>query len=291
MDMNFAPNGLAVMGSAIEITNKEFDDMRGLVYRLAGIHLNDSKKMLVVSRLSKRLRTLGFQSFGQYYTYLQDPNVAKDELVTFINQITTNKTDFFRENHHFEMLKTRILPARYARVNSGKQSNLRIWSAGCSTGEEPYTISMVLSRFLSDKKHIDAKILATDLDTGVLAQAKDGVYRADRIQDIAPEIIHSSFLARENGDYEIRPELRALVHFGRFNLMHAFPFRAGFDIIFCRNVLIYFNNPDRKAIVQKFKSVLRPGGWLLLGHSESLVADGLGFESRGLTMYNLPEVG
>lgn len=274
--------------SSFTMTNQEFALFRDLVYQLVGINLNDTKKMLLVSRLSKRLRTLGLKTFKDYYKILESQGETGEELGIFINQVTTNKTDFFREEHHFHYLSGTILPRLFSECSTDRKRNIRIWSAGCSTGEEPYTLAMVLCEYMRlNKVSADVKILATDIDTGVLEHAVAGRYKSDRIGGISPDYLHRYFSHEADGSWLVGDELRSLLKFGRLNLMHPFPFKYGFDVIFCRNVLIYFTPEDRKKLVGKYCEVLRPNGNLALGHSESLVTEGLPLKNLGTTMYQL----
>ena len=266
------------------ITNQEFEAFRSLIYHLIGIQLNEQKKMLVISRLSRRLRQLNLNSFSEYLAYLDQSSDKEDEIVNLINQMTTNKTDFFREGHHFDFLRNQFMP----HLASQPAKNIRIWSAGCSSGEEPYTMAMVVDDFLRNNPQarigLDLKILATDVDTNVLAHARTGIYQSEAIAPIPANYRNIYFNRTETG-FQVSPRLQSIIAFKRFNLMHDFPFRYGFNLIFCRNVLIYFSQEDRLKIVRKFHSCLRPGGYLILGHSESLLADNCGFVSLGNTIY------
>jgi chemotaxis protein methyltransferase CheR len=278
------PNPAPTFNTQYSINEEEFQALRQLIYRLVGIQLNDQKKMLVISRLSKRLRELRYQSFSEYLHYVHNSPQREQELVTLINQITTNKTDFFREKHHFDYLSSVFLPS----FTQAAAKNIRIWSAGCSSGEEPYTIAMVVAEQMHQsaafRQGLDIKILATDVDTSVLAKARAGLYPADSLAPV-PSPLRSSYFHQTGSEYQAKPELQALVTFKRFNLMHEFPFHYGFNLIFCRNVLIYFSQEDRMQIIRKFSSCLRPDGLLILGHSESLLAENCGFRSLGNTIY------
>ena len=267
------------------ISDAEFALFRELIYDLIGIQLNENKKMLVISRLSRRLRSLQLSSFSQYYEFITQSATGTDELVNLINQITTNKTDFFREAHHFDFLQQDFLP----KFLEKRQNNLRIWSAGCSSGEEPYTIAMSLLNFFISKnirpESLDIKILATDIDTNVLEKASEGIYKNSIFSDIPSSYQQRFFEYHGPNQVRVKPMLQSLISFRRFNLIHPFPFKFGFDLIFCRNVLIYFKQSDRLQIVRKFNSVLRQNGYLILGHSESLLVDNCGFRSLGNTVY------
>lgn len=249
------------------ITDEEFERFRSLVYRESGISLNDSKKSLLVARLSKRLRTLGLATFRDYYErVLEEP--AGDEFTQMLDCIATNKTDFFREPVHFEFLRERVLPA----LDSLKR--IRIWSSACSSGEEPYTIAMTLFDGVAAPLQWDWKILASDLSTRVLAQAAPGVYEEERVRELSPEVIRRHFLkgrGREAGMVKVRPHLSDMILFRRINLMdERYPIKTPLDVIFCRNVMIYFDRPTQQRLVNKFHRYLKPGGHLFIGHSESL---------------------
>jgi chemotaxis protein methyltransferase CheR len=278
------PTPAPLYNTQYSISEEEFQALRQLIYRLVGIQFNDQKKMLVISRLSKRLRELRFQSFSEYLHHVHNSPEREQELVNLINQITTNKTDYFREKHHFEYLQSVYLPS----FTQAAAKNIRIWSAGCSSGEEPYTIAMVVAERMHEssafRQGLDIKILATDVDTNVLAKAQVGRYPAEALNPV-PAGLRARYFQQTGFEYQAKPELQSLITFKRFNLMHEFPFHYGFNVIFCRNVLIYFSQEDRMQIIRKFSSCLRPDGLLILGHSESLLAENCGFRSLGNTIY------
>ncbi|MBX3328008.1 MAG: protein-glutamate O-methyltransferase [Nitrospira sp.] len=251
----------------LEISTEEFQQFRTLIYDESGISLNDQKKGLVASRLSKRLRELGLSTFSDYYKQVTgDP--SQEEFTRMLDLISTNKTDFFRESKHFDYLREEILP------HLAQEKRIRIWSSACSTGEEPYTIAMTLFDGVSDPGQWDCKILASDLSTRVLAKAAAGVYDAERVQDVPPETVRRHFL-RGRGASEhllkVKPHLSTMIQFRRLNLMDdQFPIKSPLDLIFCRNVMIYFDRPTQERLVNKFYRYLKPGGYLFIGHSESL---------------------
>jgi chemotaxis protein methyltransferase CheR len=266
-------------------SDADFHDLAGLAYDYAGIALADNKRNLVYSRLSRRLRALGLSSFREYREYLGD---VDSELEHFINAISTNLTKFFREAHHFDHFRTHVA-VPFANVASrAAERRLRVWSAGCSTGEEPYTIAVVLAREIRDCAHQDVRILATDIDTAVLAKGVAGEYAASSIDEV-PRTYRDYFRpAAGDGDSEdivMGDEVRQLIKFGRLNLMEPWPFRGKFDAIFCRNVMIYFDNPTKSQIVDRFTQQLRPGGFLYIGHSESLVGSHHRLQLVGRTVY------
>ncbi len=264
------------------INETEFRLFRELVYRETGINLVDGKKLLLVTRLSKRLKQLRLQSFLEYYEYLKGAGAANREMTNLINLVTTNKTDFFREKHHFDFLSTSILPE----LKAAGQRNIRIWSAGCSTGEEPYSIAITVKEFFEREIGFDIKILATDLDTNVLAKAEAGVYDEDRLLPVPEPLRRKYSQMLPDRRYEMKKNLKNLITFRQLNLMQPkLPFKYGFDVVFCRNVIIYFTKPDRQRLLTKIHGVIRENGYLILGHSESLIADTLGFQSLANTIY------
>lgn len=251
----------------IAITTDEFLRFRKLIYDESGISLSDQKQSLVASRLSKRMRELGLMTFTEYYEQVtSDP--TREEFVRLLDLISTNKTDFFREAKHFEFLRERILPELTG------EKRIRIWSSACSTGEEPYTIAMTLYEGVSDPSQWDFQVLASDLSTRVLAKAAAGVYSEDRFRDVPPDVLRRHFLrgrGEQAGAYKVKPHLAQMIRFRRLNLMNdQFPIQAPLDLVFCRNVMIYFDRPTQGRLVNKFHRYLKPGGYLFIGHSESL---------------------
>ena len=254
-----------------KLSRKEFHRLRDMVYQYSGITLSDQKIDLVRGRLMKRIRFHGLNSFSDYCNLLSDQD-SGDELTAFIDAISTNKTDFFRENAHFEFLEREVLPALKAEKKSRSISRVRVWSAACSTGEEPYTLAIVLRRMgLDNPASWNCKILATDISTKVLQLAVDGEYDPERVAPIPATELKSCFQRLSNGKYRVRDAQRELIKFGRLNLLREkYPFRSKFDFIFCRNVMIYFDSPTRERLVAHFYRYLQPGGYLFVGHSESL---------------------
>jgi chemotaxis protein methyltransferase CheR len=249
------------------ITDKEFELFKKLIYQQVGITLDTPKKTLLVSRLGKRLRELGLPTYQSYYDCLSG-NGGEEELTKLLDLISTNKTDFFREPVHFDFLREQILP----QVQAVK--TLRIWSSASSSGEEPYTIAMTLSDAISDISRWNIKILASDISTRVLAKAASGVYEEERVSQLPQDLIRRFFLrgqGMQSGKLKVCPRVAQLVNFRRINLMDpTFPIRSALDVIFCRNVMIYFDRPTQARLIEKFYRYLRPGGYLFIGHSESL---------------------
>jgi chemotaxis protein methyltransferase CheR len=264
-------------------SDADFRGLAQLAYEHAGIALADSKRNLVYSRLSRRLRVLGMSTFQEYRQYLAE---SDREIESFINSISTNHTKFFREAHHFDHFRTHVaVPFVQAGYRSSDR-RLRIWSAGCSTGEEPYTISVVLKREIRDIENQDVRLLATDIDTDVLSKAARGEYPVSAVEDV-PKTYRDYFEpADDEGTTVVMSEaLRSLIVFNRLNLMEQWPFHGLFDAIFCRNVMIYFDAATKANLVQRFTQQIKPGGWLYIGHSESLIGSHPGLQLVGRTVY------
>ncbi len=266
-----------------EYTQADFDYIRKLVYDISGINLSDVKKDMVYSRLARRLRALGLPNFASYCKYLDSHR--SDELVNAINAITTNLTHFFREHHHFETLKNEVLPELITKKPRG--SRLRIWSAGCSTGEEPYSIAMTVRDAMPNFKSWDAKILATDLDSNVIAHCNDGIYDVKRIEPVDEKLVRKWFkpIPDNSNKVKVSSELASDITFKVLNLMEHWPIRGPFDVIFCRNVVIYFDKPTQQKLFKRFYDLLAPGGYLFLGHSEQLGPIQKQFEALGKTSF------
>ncbi len=264
-------------------TREDFEFIRKLVYEVCGISLSDVKEDMVYSRLARRLRILGIPTFKEYCQYLD--NNQDIELSNAINAITTNLTHFFRENHHFETLKKDVLPKLVIKKPRGNR--LRIWSAGCSTGEEPYSIAMTVREAIPTIKQWDAKILATDLDSNCIEHCKAGVYDIKRIEPVADNLVKKWFTELPNNPnkVQISSELAADITFKELNLMNHWPIKGPFDVIFCRNVVIYFDKPTQQRLYQRFYNLLAPGGMLFLGHSEQLGEFQKHFEALGKTSF------
>ncbi|NLW87187.1 MAG: protein-glutamate O-methyltransferase CheR [Planctomycetes bacterium] len=252
---------------AVELTEGQFNQISELVKRLCGINLHDGKKELVKARLSKRLRSLNMRSFNQYLEFIASEN-GPAEVAAMLDAVSTNLTFFFRESGHLDYLRDHILPSL-----SRTEKKIRIWSAGCSSGEEPYSIGMTLCDALKDIGLWDAKILATDLSTRVLSACRQGVYAQERFRQTPSRLIGEYFECiqpRPPRQYRVGPALRRLVTFARLNLMENWPMKGPFDVIFCRNVMIYFDKPTQARLVERFYDILAKGGILMIGHSESL---------------------
>ena len=261
-----------MLANKFELSDEEFEQFRRIIYRSTGIHLSKKKKTLVISRLSKRLRALNLADFSQYYRYLKENHNSSDELVHMINRITTNKTEFFRERSHFDFLREDLLPHMIKKADkSGIARRLRIWSAGCSTGEEPYSIAMTIQEAFRGKQGWDIKILATDVDTEVLRKGITGVYSPNKVVDVPSEYLKRYFERQDDG-YHVKEGIKSMVVFRRLNLIREiYPMKGPFDIIFCRNVIIYFDRDTKKRLMERFYQYLKDGGFIFMGHSESLM--------------------
>jgi len=273
----------------VSLSQKEFNMLRELIFDKSGISLHDGKMELVRTRLGSRLRELGFSRYHEYYEYVKS-DTTENELVTLLDAISTNLTSFFRENKHFEFLEKEVLPAMIQRKQKEGEAETRFWSAGCSSGEEPYTLAITLMEQLASSAIRTIKILATDISTQMLSRGAAGVYSAKQIENIPKSLLRKYFDAGtgvEAGSFVARPELKSHIQFRRFNLMTAkFPFRRKFDVIFCRNVMIYFDKPTQQTLVNKYYDVLAPGGYLLIGHSESLTGISHRFKYVQPTIYH-----
>jgi len=260
--------------SQIRLSRADFQKISRVLYQFSGICLQPGKEELVRSRLLKRLRALDLHNFRDYLKHVFDDKTAQ-ELRTMIDCLTTNKTSFFRENKHFNYMRTRILPEVR---NSGK--GMRLWSAGCSSGEEPYSIAMLLKEELPTVDPTRLKILATDISDTMLAKARAAEYDRQSLAEIPPNCFVKYFTPVSSGSnqlYRVDESIKRMIRFARLNLMADWPMKGPFDLIFCRNVMIYFDNYTQQKLVRRFWDILAPGGHLFVGHSESLVASSAGF--------------
>ncbi len=245
---------------------EEFAKIRRLAYDTFGLDLRSGKETLVSTRLNKKIRELGFRSFEEYYQHVVGDSTG-ESLIQLIDALTTNHTSFFREPAHFEFLRKAFWP------ECGGRGAVDIWSAACSTGEEPYTIAMCALEELGAIAPGKVRILATDISTRVLGKAEQGIYASDRVDGIPGPKLRKYWLRGEGdwaGHYRAKKEVRALIEFQRLNLMETLPAIGPFPLIFCRNVMIYFDKPTQQRVVQRLAAKLEPGGYLLTGHSESL---------------------
>lgn len=276
-----------IISGDFELTDRDFDTIRNLVLRHTGINLTPAKRQLVYSRLGKRLRQLGMSTFSEYCDLIQGDE-ADSELTNFINQITTNLTSFYREPHHFDILKNKVLPELMRIKSRSDDQKIRIWSAGCSTGEEPYTIAMTVMDSVPRPSYVPVKILATDLDTNVLEKAAGGIYSDDRVKDLPREIVSKWFMRGKGtnaGVVRVSETLRNMITFRQLNLMESWPMKHKMDVIFCRNVVIYFDKKTQEKLFYRYANIMADGGYLFIGHSESLHRVTDRFESLGGTVY------
>jgi chemotaxis protein methyltransferase CheR len=266
------------------LTDTQFHRIRQLVREHTGIALSDAKRQLVYGRLARRLRALKLATFGEYIELLE--RGVATELEEFTNAITTNLTSFFREPHHFEYLASDVLPKIVAKDSGVRRA--RLWCCAASTGEEPYSIAMVLREAQDILNGFDVKLLATDLDSAVLATGAAGVYNADRLKSVSSTRV-SRFFRKGSGEhagqFRAQDELRNLITFKQLNLMNEWPVRGPFDVIFCRNVIIYFDKETQRALFERMATLQRPGDMLFLGHSESLYRVSDKYELVGRTIY------
>ena len=284
------PPSLTIPGIPRELSDREFESFRALVAAHTGIALGPHKRVLLQARLAKRLRALGLTTFTEYHRVLVEQDPAGEEIVRFVNAVTTNKTDFYREPHHFAYLAERWAPEARDRAPGGDPRVVRIWSAGCSTGEEPYTVAMTLADTLANSTGWNVRILASDVDTDVLEHAAAGIYSVDDVRSIPRATLARHFLrgtGTSTGLVRLRPALRSLVTFRRINLLGPrWPIGARFDVIFCRNVLIYFDRPTQHRVLDRLAGFLTEGGALVLGHSEAIHGMVSGLRHAGNTIYH-----
>ena len=268
-----------------EFSDEDFHSLRDLVRKVSGITLSEAKRELIYGRLSRRLRALGLNTFGEYRALLAAP-AGQRELGEFTNAVTTNLTSFFRENHHFEYLRNHVL-APLAQAGPGR-ARVRIWSSACSTGEEPYSIAMTVAEALPDWQRYDIRILATDLDTEVLARASAGLYTEERVHTLGQRRIARFFTQVQEPTrtlYRFDQRLAGLISFRRLNLMEPTPMRGPLDVIFCRNVIIYFDKATQRDLFARIAPLQRTDSLLFLGHSESLFNVSEAYELIGKTVY------
>lgn len=251
-----------------------FNRFSEFIYHESGIKMPLSKKTMLEARLQKRLRSIGLKSFDEYCSYLFSPKQMDTELVHMLDVVTTNKTDFFREPQHFEYLVERAVPTLLEATGAGLRRPLMVWSAACSSGEEPYTLAMIFEEIARKVSGFRYMILGTDISTRVLETARKGIYHEDRIAPVSMELRHRYLLRsrdRSRNVVRIAPELRDRVRFRRLNFMDGdFGMREKMDIIFCRNVLIYFDRSTQEKVINRLCNHLVPGGFLFTGHSETL---------------------
>ncbi|MCK5880994.1 MAG: protein-glutamate O-methyltransferase CheR [Sinobacterium sp.] len=272
------------MASAeMDLNSKNFNFITNRVYAVCGITLNESKFEMVRRRLTNRIKSLGMTGFDQYLSYLDKNN--KEEEPFFINSITTNFTSFFRENHHFEYIENVLIPMWLKEKRHDRQ--IKIWSAGCSSGEEPYTIAMTLMKHQAQLAGWDIKILATDIDTNILDKAREGCYLKEKNESLPPGIKKNFFNMGSKTDKTMRinDDVKKMIHFKRLNFLDTWPMKKHYDLIFCRNVIIYFDKETQATILKKFSQRQTAGSHLFIGHSESLYGMDTDYDLIGKAIY------
>ena len=249
----------------MELNEKYFKKVSQIVYQVSGINLKGGKEALVRARLMKRLRVMGMESFEEYLKFI-DSNSGAKELGCMIDEMTTNKTFFFREIEHFNYLCEKILPEL-------KDNKLRFWSAACSSGEEPFSLAILLMENIPRIKSMDVRILATDISTKMLNKARKAVYEEETLRNVPKLFLQKYFVKVRNESflaYQLKDDVSSIIQFSWLNLMEAWPMKGLFNVIFCRNVMIYFDRPTQQKLINRFWALIEPGGYLFVGHSESL---------------------
>jgi chemotaxis protein methyltransferase CheR len=272
-------------GHQASLSDADFKRLSRFIEGELGIRMPDTKRIMLESRLQKRIRHFGLSGYGEYVDFVFSEEGKRTELINMIDAITTNKTDFFREAEHFDFLLERALPEWCAT----RRGTMHFWSAGCSTGEEPYTLAMVLEEFREVNPHFDYDIFASDLSSQVLEKAKTAIYDAEKGEPIPLSYKKKYFLRSKDEAKSLiraKPELRARVSFARINFMdETYPVNKEFDVVFCRNVIIYFERKTQELILTRICRHIRQGGWLILGHSETLTGMNMPLKAVAPTIY------
>lgn len=267
------------------ISDEEFNHFRTIAHREAGIWIAEFKRNMVFRRVSKRVRALGLNTIADYCEYLDDADNWHSERQPLINALTTNKTSFFREDHHFRFLEGEELPRLVSETRGNASKRLRIWSAGCSSGEEAYSIAMTLYKCIDKLSEWDARILATDIDTEMVDHGRQAIYINEFLDDI-PEEYRKKYASPVDGNrFRLAFPLKKLITFKALNLLGPWPMKGPFDMIFCRNVVIYFDKPTKQELFDRFADILKPDGLLFIGHSESLFKVTKRFRMVGQSVY------
>jgi chemotaxis protein methyltransferase CheR len=271
------------------MSDADFRKLASFIEGELGIRMPDSKRIMLEARLQKRLRRFGFDSYKKYIDYVFSDEGRESELINMIDAVTTNKTDFFREADHFDFLIETIVPTAGARTGAGISKPFAVWSAGCSTGEEPYTIAMVLEERRALDPRFSFHVFASDLSTQVLDKAREAVYEESKVA-VVPLSFKKKYMLRskdkEKSLVRMKPEIRARVSFDRINFMdERYPINDFYDVIFCRNVIIYFERSVQESILRKLCAHIHPGGWLILGHSETLTGMNIPLKGVAPTIY------
>ncbi|MBU1086735.1 MAG: protein-glutamate O-methyltransferase CheR [Candidatus Omnitrophica bacterium] len=271
-----------MLSSIIDVSDREYKLLAALIYAKSGINLGDKKKELVKNRLMKRIKDLNCQTYQQYYRYILN-DVTGQELIQLLNAVSTNTTSFFRGKHHFEFMVDRVLPEIMAIKRKKGSFKLRVWSAACSSGEEVYSLIIVLNEYFKNLSGWDIKVLGTDISTKQLAKAANGKYEFEKLEGVSFQFINKYFDIIVEGQekfYKVKHFLKNMAVFRSFNLMEeTFPFRESLDIIFCRNVMIYFDRDTQQVLINKLYKCIAKGGYLFIGHTESLIRINTEFKS------------
>ncbi len=256
---------------SINISHDEFNAIRALIHKVSGIYLSSKKQSLVINRLGKILVEKGFKTFSEYYDYLKRDSKGQGA-IELINKISTNHTYFNRENTHFDFLLSRALPEVVEKLKKERSNDLRIWCAACSSGEEAYMLAIILREFFGkDYSLWDGGLLATDISQNALNKAKEGIFLEERLSKMPQNLKQKYFMKTRKNTWKVSDAIRHDITFRRFNLIsHKFPFKKPFQVIFCRNVMIYFDKNTRDSLVDKFYSNTIRGGYLFIGHSETI---------------------
>lgn len=277
----------SLIQKSLTISAGEFQQLRDFIYDRFGIHLSDEKKSLVVSRLQKDLQDNGFGSFKQYYEHLLTAP-TQEAFSNLINRISTNYSFFYREKAHFDFFVKTVLPEVTARLSRRNSNDIRFWCAGCSTCEEPYTIVMLMLEYFGmEYQKWDAGILATDISDKVLQFARKGLYPEGRVCQL-PKGMQARYFSKNGTEMAVKERVKKEVVIRRFNLMNTFPFKKTFQIIFCRNVMIYFDQKTRDKLIKKYYDFLEPGGYFFIGHSETIPREQGLFEYVQPALYRKP---
>lgn len=283
------PESASRVGGSLSLSDANFRKLAKYIESELGIRMPDTKRVMLESRLQKRVRHFGFPGFGEYVDYVFSPEGRDSELINMIDAVTTNKTDFFREADHFDYLIETIVPEARRRFGAGLSRPLSIWSAGCSTGEEPYTIAMVLEECREKDPRFSYRIFASDLSSQVLEKAQAGIYDEAKAA-VVPMSFKKKYMLRSRAPgsalVRMKPELRARLSFARINFMdERYPIDETFDVVFCRNVIIYFERKTQELILGRLCNHVRESGWLILGHSETLTGMDVPLKSVAPTIY------
>jgi chemotaxis protein methyltransferase CheR len=268
------------MSDLLVLREEDFSFVRRLLYDRFGISMGEQKRVLIAGRLSKRVRELGLGGFGEYFERLRADG-SGEELSVLMNLLTTNHSYFYREAEHYRFLVANVIPGLGAGLSAAGRGDFRIWSAGCAAGEEVYTTAMVVRDALASlgAPALDASLLATDISTQALEAARQAVYPESRLRELPPRLRASYLVAVGEGNYAVAPSIREMVLFKRLNLMRGdFPFKGQFDLVFCRNVMIYFDAASRQRLIEAIHRVMKPGGYFFIGHSETIPKETCPFE-------------